>query len=170
MKHLITLAALAFSFTAFAGNDHEHPPVKVSPAFEGMKALVGTWEGKTKMNGQDMDLKVTYELTSGGTAIIQKMNPGTPMEMITVYANSGKTVNATHFCALGNQPQMKLKNAKNGTFTFEMAGNHGISNKKEMHMRGVTITVDGNKLTEAWTNYNEGKKAGVHTFEMTKKL
>jgi hypothetical protein len=170
MKVIISLIAIFFASTTFAGGEHDHTPIKVSTEFENMKALVGTWEGKTKMDGKDQDLKVTYELTSGGTALIEKMNPGTPMEMVTVYANNGKKVHATHYCALGNQPEMKLKNSKNNIFVFEMIGTNGLSNKNEMHMHGVTITLDGNKLKQEWMNFKNGKKGEVHAFELAKKI
>lgn len=170
MKTFIGLVVLCSASIAFAGNEHDHAPAKVSPAFESMKALVGTWEGKTKMDGKEQDLKVTYELTSGGTAIVEKMNPGSPMEMVTVYANNGKNVHATHYCALGNQPQMTLKQSKGNLFSFEMDGTKGISNKNEMHMHGVVLTIEGNKLKQEWTNYKDGKKGDAHAFELTKKM
>lgn len=170
MKNLIAIFALLVAPIAFAGNEHDHPAVKVSPEFENMKALVGTWEGKMQMNGKEENLKVTYQLTSGGTAIVETLNPGSPMEMVTVYANSGKRVRATHYCALGNQPEMDLKNSKENVFTFEMVGTKGIANRKEMHMHGVTLTLEGNKLKQEWTNFKDGKKGDVHTFEMTKKI
>ena len=133
-----------------------------------MKALVGTWEGTTKMEGKEMPIKVTYALTSGGTALVETMGPGSPMEMITVYANRGNNVNATHFCMLGNQPEMKLKKSGGDQFVFEMDGTKGISNKKEMHMRGVTLTLTGNKLKQDWSNYKDGKKGDHAIFEFTK--
>jgi hypothetical protein len=167
---MMSIIALCSASIALAGNEHEHAPAKVSPAFESMKSLIGTWEGKTKMDGKEQDLKVTYELTSGGTAIIEKTNPGSPMEMVTVYANNGKNVHATHYCALGNQPQMALKQTKGKVFTFEMEGTKGISDKNEMHMHGVVLTLDGNKLKQEWTNYNKGKKGDIHAFELTKKM
>jgi len=170
MKALISIATLIFAFAAFAGTDHEHKPAQVTPEFEKMKALVGTWEGKTMMNGKEENLKVVYELTSGGTAIVEKMNPGTAGEMTTVYANNGKKVIATHYCALGNQPEMTLKMAKDNKFAFEMIGNKGIVNKNDMHMRGVTLTMEGNKLKQEWMNYNKGKKGETHAFELTKKM
>ncbi len=170
MRIIMSIFAICFAATALAGNEHEHAPAKVSPAFESLKTLVGTWEGKSKVGGKEQDLKVTYELTSGGTAIIEKTNPGSPMEMVTIYANSGKTVNATHYCALGNQPHLALKQTKGNIFVFEMEGTQGISNKNEMHMHGVVLTVDGNKLKQEWTNYNNGKKGDTHAFELTKKM
>jgi hypothetical protein len=169
MRMIIGLIAFCAASIAFAGNEH-HTPAKVSPEFENMKGLLGTWEGKSTMDGKEMDVKVTYELTSGGTAIVEKMGPGTPMEMVTIYANNGKKVNATHYCAMGNQPQMTLKSAKGKQFAFEMVGTAGISNKNEMHMHGVTLTLDGSKLKQEWTNFKDGKKGEVHAFELTKKI
>lgn len=170
MKVFLSFLVLCAVSVANAGNEHDHAPVQVSPEFESMKGLVGTWEGKTTMHGKEQQLKVIFELTSAGTAIIEKTNPGTPMEMVTVYANSGKNVNATHYCALGNQPQLTLKQSKGNSFTFEMVGNKGISNKNEMHMHGVTLTLDGDKLKQEWTSYDKGKKGEVHIFELTKKI
>lgn len=135
-----------------------------------MKALVGTWQGKNTMNGKEENTTVTYELTSNGTALVEKLGPGTPMEMVTIYANRGDKVFATHYCALGNQPEMTLKNAKNNSFTFEMTGTNGITNKNEMHMHGVTLTLNGKKLKQEWTNYKDNKKGDVMAFELTKKL
>jgi hypothetical protein len=166
---LMTLSALicfAFSATAFA---HDMPAPKVSKDFETMKGLVGTWQGTTKMNGKDEPATVTYALTSGGTAIEEKLMPGTPHEMLTVYANRGSQVEATHYCALGNQPEMKLKHAANGVYEFEMDGTKGISNKNEMHMHAIKLTMAGDKLTQEWTNYDHGKKGETATFVFTKK-
>jgi hypothetical protein len=169
MKFILMAVSFCFATTVFAEGEHDHPPVKVSPNFENMKALIGTWEGTAKMGDKVEPVKVTYEFTSGNTAIVEKLNPGTPKEMTTVYANRGKEVNATHFCMLGNQPEMKLKQAKGTQFTFEMSGNKGISDKNEMHMHGVTLSVDGNKLKQEWTNFNKNKKGDVAVFEFTKK-
>jgi hypothetical protein len=169
MKTLMSLIAFFSLSIAFAGDEHM-TPAKVSPEFESMKALIGTWEGKTKMHGKEEMTTVTYELTSGGTAIVERMNPGTPGEMTTVYANSGKKVNATHYCAMGNQPQMTLKQAKGTTFAFEMVGTNGISDKNETHMHAVTLTVNGNKLKQEWTSFQNGKKGESPVFELTKKM
>src|SRR5438270_1128001 len=102
---LITLLCVAFSFSAFA---HDMPAPKISKDFESLKALVGTWEGTSKMEGKEQPTTVTYELTSGGTAMAEKLNPGTPHEMLSVYANRGNQDSMTHYCVNGNQPEMKI--------------------------------------------------------------
>ena len=169
MKAAIGALVIFISSVALADN-HEHKPAKVSPEFESMKALVGTWEGKAKVHGKDETVKVVYELTSGGTTIVEKLGPGTPMEMVTVYSSNGKTTSATHYCMAGNQPQLALKNAKGNSFTFEMVGTNGIADANEMHMHAVTLTVKGNKLKQEWTSYKDGKKGEMQIFELTKKI
>lgn len=145
------------------------PTVKVSPEFESMKKLVGTWQGTNKMNGKDIPTTVVYELTSGGTALVEKLFPGTPHEMTTVYANRGNTIHVTHFCAVGNQPEMIMKSAKNGNYSFEMEGTNGLSDKNEMHMHAINLALNGDKLKQTWTNYMQGKKGEVAEFNFTKK-
>jgi len=78
--------------------------------------------------------------------------------MVTVYADNGKTVNVTHYCAMGNQPQMALKKAADNRWDFEMVGTKGISNKNESHMHAITLTLNGNNLKQEWTNTRTGKK------------
>lgn len=165
MKFVITLISL-FALPAFS---HDMPVVKIAPQFEKMKALVGTWEGKNKMHGKEMDTKVVYELTSGGTALMEKLNPGTPHEMVTMYASSGDKVTATHFCMAGNQPQMLLKKSTGDHFEFELDGTKGLSNKNEMHMHSVALTLTDKKLKQEWTNFANNKKSEVAIFEFTKK-
>jgi len=169
MKHIIFAMLICFTFS-IQSLAHDIPAPKISKNFEGLKGLLGTWEGTTKMDGKDQPATVTYELTSGGTAIAEKLMPGTPHEMLTVYANRGDQVEVTHYCMIGNQPQMKLKSAGNGVYDFEMVGTKGISDKNEMHMHGIKLTLDGDKLKQEWTNYNKGKKAEVAVFEFKKKI
>ena len=178
MKTILLAALFAFvnpTGLALASPDHQHPTPKIAPDFEKLKALVGTWEGKAihgvKKGEAEMKSTVVYELTSGGTALIEKLMPGTPHEMVSMYssARAGKDVTMTHYCSLGNQPKMKLKKANDGVYVFEMQGNEGISSPKEMHMHALTITLKGDKLKQEWVNFADGKEADLAVFEYTKK-
>ena len=166
MRALLVVAL--FTTAAFASPDH-HPAPTVSPTFQSMKALVGTWEGMNQVEGGMQPTKVTYELTSGGTALIEKLMPGTPEEMITMYASNGGQVSMIHYCVLGNQPQMKLKKATGSTFQFELDGTKGIADKNAEHMHALTITLDGKNLKHEWINYRDGKQSEVASFAFKKK-
>jgi hypothetical protein len=152
---------------AFAHPEHQ---VKMPKEFEPLTKLVGTWEGTGQKEGKEEPASVVYAITSGGTALTERMNPGAPDEMITVYHKDGNSVSMTHFCAMGNQPRMKLKSSDGKVMKFEMVGASGVSSMKEMHMHALTLTfVDSDTLKQEWTGYQNGKKAGVMTFLFKRK-
>lgn len=160
MKLFYALLITVIAPFAMASPDHpEHAPVAMPKEFDTLKKLVGTWEGTSKMGDKEQTVTVTYELTSNGTAITEKLGPGTPMEMISVYHKDGKSIAMTHYCALGNHPQMNLKKVDAKSISFEMKKPIGIASMKEPHMHAMTMTWDGdNALKHEWTSYENGKK------------
>jgi len=140
--------------------------------FDSVKALVGKWEGSSKMkDGKDEKVKVTYELTSGGSAVVERLFVGTPHEMVSIYHPEGKKVVMTHYCMLGNQPKLTLKQASDKTLFFEMAGVSGIQNKKEPHMHSLKMNFNENKkeMTQEWTLYDQGKQIETTVIKLAKK-
>src|SRR5437868_7105013 len=108
MKKLMFASVLfVLAAPAFAG-DHEHmkPVASMPKEFDSLKTLAGTWEGTGMMDGKEQAVTVVYEVTSGGSILVERLMPGTPGEMISVYHRDGKTLSMTHYCALGNQPEM----------------------------------------------------------------
>lgn len=119
------------------------------------------------MEGKDMQMTVTYELTSAGTAITERLMQGTPEEMVSVYHKDGDGVAMTHYCALGNQPHMKLKSSDGKVMVFEMDEPVGLQAEDEPHMHAVTLTLKSeNVLEQHWTHYVGGKQADTVTFEL----
>ena len=139
--------------------------------FVKMKSLVGTWTGKSKMHGDKAQkIKVTYSLTAGGSAIIEKLFPGTPNEMTSVYHLEDGKLCMTHYCMLGNCPKMMLKGSTENSLSFEMKGRDGISSSKEMHMHALNIIwKDKNHISEDWISHQDGKAAPSAPFELTRK-
>ncbi len=164
----LALVACLFAAPALADKNHDHAAPAMPKEFDTLKSLVGTWEGKpAEGHGDDM-MTVTYELTSGGTAISEKMVAG-KMEMLTVYHMAGKKLGLTHFCAVGNSPRMMLKKATDNSLAFEMKGADGVGSMKENHMHALTLTMkDADNLTQEWTNMEKGKKTPV-VFTLTRK-
>lgn len=168
MTKLFLIVALAFTASAFA--DHEHPKVEMPKEFEALKKLVGNWEGTTTMEGKEMKATVSYRLTSADTAIEERLGEGTPNEMVTMYYKSGNKLGATHYCALGNQPHMEMKNADAKTISFELKKPVGIKNLKEMHMHSIAFTfTDDKNFEQKWTNWINGKPGEVAVFNFKRK-
>lgn len=135
---------------------------------EPFKKLAGDWVCMHKMEGQEaQEIHVTYKVTSGGSAVVETIMPGTPMEMVTVIHPDGDDLVLTHYCAVGNQPTMRASANPTGNkvdFKFVRASN--MKSDKDMHMHEVSYTfVDKDNLKAEWTHYNDGKPAGNAVFE-----
>jgi hypothetical protein len=154
--------------TPLIAHDGMKPPT-MPKEFDQVKTLVGTWEGTSKTGGKVEPVTVTYELTSGGTAVLEKLMIGTPNEMVSVYHKEGNGLAMTHYCALGNAPTMTLKKTDGKVMTFEMTNTTGITSMKEPHMHALTLTTDGDTLTQEWVNYENGKKKDTVTFTFKRK-
>jgi hypothetical protein len=83
----------------------------------------------------------------------------------------GDDIVLTHYCAIGNQPEMKASDKIDGkdvAFKFVRGGN--MKSTDETHMHNVTYTfVDKDTLRTKWTNYANGKPAGDMVFEYKRK-
>lgn len=174
MQKLRTITLLLALSTPLLATPGEHPMVKMPKEFDRITALVGTWEGTSDMKkgegGQADKVTVEYTKTAGGSAIIEKLFPGSPHEMTSVYHAEKNKVAMTHYCMLGNHPTMKLKKATDTKLEFEMAGTAGVTSLKEPHMHSLTITfATPDQMTQEWTSYANGKKAETATFTLTRK-
>jgi hypothetical protein len=157
----VILAGLTLShFKAVSSENMMPAPITHSGDFERMKGLVGAWEGKVDMGKGMESLKVTYELTSAGNAILERFAAGQPHEMVTVYHDRSGKLAMTHYCSLGNQPHMDLTNPGESTMKFVLSEKDpGLASLNEAHMHALTITVDDkNSISHTWTLYDKGVK------------
>jgi hypothetical protein len=157
-------------FMAYAG-EHSNLPYSGSKQFERMKELVGVWEGTSNMPKEGEKVRVEYRLSSGGSSVVETLFPGTPHEMVSVYFDNRGQLTMTHYCALRNQPRMKLQKADAQNLNFMFAGGTNIDPKKDTYMRSLTITVvDKNHIIEKWTEFEAGKEKGTSVFELSRAL
>jgi hypothetical protein len=159
--------------TVHAGDDkieHRYSGPNL-PAFEQFKQIAGTWEGKEVEGRMGMDVRAVYRVTSGGSAVVETLFPNTDHEMVTVIHPDGNDLLLTHYCMVGNQPQMKApgtSDVKEVAFKFVRATN--LKSPDAMHMHEVTYTfVDNDTLRSKWTHYHGGKPAGDVVFELKRK-
>jgi hypothetical protein len=169
---LVAVAYLLFvGFSMAYAGEHSNLPYFGSKEFERMKELVGVWEGTSNMPKEGEKVRVEYRLSSGGSSIVETLFPGTPHEMVSVYFDNGGQLTMTHYCALRNQPRMKLQKADAQNLNFRYAGGTNIDPKKDAYMRSLTITVvDKNHIIEKWTEFEAGKEKGTSVFELSRVL
>jgi hypothetical protein len=171
-KQLAALAVgsgLACLFLVRAqADDKEHAK---SPGLERFTHLAGEWVGKGVHGDMEHEARVVYKVTSGGSAVVETIDPGGAHEMITVIHPDGDSLLLTHYCMLGNQPQMKAKpKPGENKVAFEFLKATNMKSEKEMHMRSVIFTfVDKDNLKAEWTSYNDGKDAGKSVFTLKRK-
>jgi hypothetical protein len=165
-KILFLLWVLCFSVPAFAGPEHSHEPYVGSAPFEQLKKLEGKWTGVWKEAGKTEPAEpteVTYEVSSGGSALVEKLSPGTPHEMVSVYNDEKGELVMTHYCLLKNQPKLKLKSADENQIELEFTEANGVK-AEDPHMHALRITFEGpDSIKQEWYGYENGKWSEVPT-------
>lgn len=173
MKKLFLFFVMSLMFTgaAFAG---EMPagwaPPKISAELERIKALSGKWTGTSQDQGAEAKpVTVTYQVTSGGTAVVETLDPGTSHEMVSVYHDKAGKLSLNHYCMLGNEPELDLKNSSDTTIALDMSAESHAALAKEMHMHSLTVTLGANEITETWTAMSaDGKSLPPCVFKLQK--
>ena len=155
----LALAVSAFALVAQARHDND-------TAFDRFKHLAGEWVGKGKHGDMEHEMRVVYKVTAGGSAVVETIDPGGEHEMVTVIHPDGDSLVLTHYCMLGNQPQMKATPKTGDTnVAFEFVKATNLKSDKDPHMHDATFTfVDKDTLKTEWTHYNDGKDAGKAVF------
>ena len=166
---LCAVFAVVLSHVAAA----QTPQSTAQSQFESLKKLQGTWTGKAHHGEQASDVTVTYKVTANGTAVVETQFAGSPHEMVTMYYLDGKDLKLTHYCAAGNQPQMKAKKPGSKTDTgnvidFEFAGGTNIT-KQGMHMHSAHVRlVDTDHVESVWESYSQGRKVSEAKFVLAR--
>jgi hypothetical protein len=151
--------SLVLAAASLAGTDDKHAAAAASPPFESFKALAGEWvaaeDNELVKKG---DLVARYEVTAGGSAVVETIFPGRPHEMRTVYTVDGADLVLTHYCVNGNQPQMRARGAKGARVDFAFDGGHGIDAKTTKHMNSASFDFVGHdELRSEWREIKDGK-------------
>lgn len=160
---LVTLTLVA----AATADDKHGAPAKAG-GLDRIKKLAGTWVAADDKGKPTDQVVSVFKVTANGSAVQESIFPGTGHEMVTVYYNDGPDVVLTHYCALGNQPHMKLDAAGPANkLTFKFVGGANIDPAKDMHMHEGTITVvDDDHITWQWGGYENGKPSDGHKISM----
>ncbi len=144
----ITLLFVLATTAAFAAS-------AAQKSFEELKALDGTWEGKTP-DGQTAE--VIYRVTSNGSALLSEIKG--KEDMITMFHLDGERLLMTHYCGAGNQPRMVASASPDGkTFTFAFLDATNLATPDAAHMHRLVISMpDANHHTEEWVFTDHGKE------------
>jgi hypothetical protein len=143
--------------------------IDAKTAFERVKSLAGEWKSEHKDGGHDG--KVIYRITSNGFTVMQTQLPGTDHEMVSMYHVDGDNLLLTHYCAVGNQPRLKLdkKASTPNELKFVFDGGTNLNADKDMHIHSLrTVIKDKGHIEEEWEAYQEGKKIATEKFTLSR--
>ena len=140
---------------------------KSEEVFKQLASLVGVWEGME----DGAPFQVSYKLSGAGTALMEEVRPGDPKAMLTMFTVDGDHLVATHYCVVGNQPQMAsgVPDDLHKGVVFTLTRVTGMKTPDAWHNTGLTFTLDdSDHLTQRWTYLYKGQ-AGSTVFHYTRK-
>lgn len=105
------------------------------------KSLVGVWEGKTEAGRQ---LQVAFRLVAADTVLVETWTLAPGHEALTLYHIDHEMLMATHYCPLGNQPRLVLKEpVLEGSYAFEFVSATDLASPAEAHQHRFEIKLLG---------------------------
>jgi hypothetical protein len=129
------------------------------------KDLAGEWAGKENKGGKEV--RVRYQVTAGGSAVVETLFPGSEHEMVTVIHPDGDDLLLTHYCMLGNQPQMRASKTDGNKVDFKFVRATNLKSDKDAHMHAVTYTfIDRDTLQSEWVHYSGGQPTATVVIEL----
>ena len=167
----IAVWVLVITLSPAAHADHSQPPADNSSAeLNRIKGLAGRWTATTSMFGKPNQRVYTkYEVTAGGSAVLESIFPGTPQEMISVYYddNHGKLA-MTHYCIMRNRPTLKLTSSSPDTIKMDVTKISCLKSKKDQSMGGLTLHFkDKNHIEQICSAKGKGNEKPM-TLEYTR--
>ena len=168
MRHAFPLLPF-FALASCASIGGQPTPIPGAPEqFERLKSLEGDWIALAGEGDAPAGTRVSYRVTSGGTALVETVFCGTPHEMSTVYYLDNGALALVHYC-LGNQPRMLARASEDANVVqFDFAGGANIGPKtSHMHAAELRFT-SAARIDTRWTQWSDGRPAGDVRFALVR--
>ena len=134
-----SIAKLVLPFACTALMTLSAAPIEAPAAFAELKKLVGEWEGKT---ASGRALKVSFRLTAAESVLVETWTLGPQRESLTLYHMDKQSLVATHYCPVGNQPHLRLKEpADSSLLKFEFVSATNLPKPEASHQHQFEIEV-----------------------------
>ncbi len=118
---------------------------------------------------------MSFKVIGKGSTVQESLLPGTGKEMATMYhCNNFKDctkVNAKHYCAKQNQPELVLdtKSSSDNIIVMNCDMQSALCNSTEGHIHNIKheLSQDNNHLKTTYTLYKDGKykKSSIYHFD-----
>jgi hypothetical protein len=165
MKTLpLALCASALLAACASTGNHRTPSANTDAQFERLKSMEGEWVTMAAKDGAEAGMTIRYHVVGNGSTVIETMFPGSPHEMVTAYHKDGSDLMLTHYCAAGNQPQMRAEPGKgDDEIAFRFSGGTNIDKDNGTYMNAVDFKfVDSAHVIVTWKSRGHEGEAPMH--------
>jgi hypothetical protein len=138
------------------------PDTPARRAYAQIKALAGTWEGKSSKGWTE---RLTIKPIAAGSCVMEESqfaHDANPVNnMLTVYHLDGEHLMLTHYCMAKNQPRLRASTFSDDgkQVTFEFLDGTNLASRDVGHMDKVVIYFDAaDSFRSHWTFYARGKE------------
>jgi hypothetical protein len=121
--------------------------------------LAGSWKLATATSPRQEAFRISFKEISRGSALVETFGDPAGNVTETIYHLDGGHLLATHYCAQGNQPRLRLvkDDPKAGVeFAFHDATN--LASEKASHLVRMRIRLDGDRLEKDEVYLTDGKE------------
>jgi hypothetical protein len=176
---LSVVVLMLLSTVACAQVDAQKSQSVAQKAFDKLKTLAGSWEGRVTTvpqqagMGDGTIIQIWLRVTSRGNALVHELKQaGTPDDPtrydhpVTMFYLDSDRLLLTHYCDAGNRPRMVARTSADGkTVEFDFLDIAGGTQYGHMHHAVFTI-IDANHHTEDWTYMMPGDKPVQAHFDL----
>ena len=115
------------------------PALAADPApWARLKHLVGTWRRSDAPASNPF--RIRYRLISADTALVEEFGDPARQPTQTVFHLDGERLLATHYCAQGNQPRLRLRPAPSTeALVFEFLDATNLHSAADSHLVRLTL-------------------------------
>ena len=135
-------------------------------AFANLKTLAGEWQAESS-HGK---ARVTYEVISGGSVLLEHDYMPGEGAMVTAYHLDGDQLVLTHYCTAGNQPHMVATtyDGQQGKLDFAFAGASNLT-PGAGHMHDARFhLISPDRFDAAWDFVEGGKVKFTETLHYSR--
>jgi hypothetical protein len=148
--------------------------VDAAAAFARMKTIAGSYPmpASAAAEASAGDDKITYEVTSGGHALLEKMHDGRPDAMTSMYFLEGRDLVLVHYCAIGNRPHLRLDRMAStiDDLRFVWDGTAtDIDPAKDGHIHEARMRFTEAGIESEWVFWSGGKEAHRLAYTLPRK-
>ena len=114
-------------------------PASPTVPWERLKSLVGTWQRTDASTAAQKAFRIRYRLISADTALVEEFGDPAKQGTQTVFHLDGSRLLATHYCARGNQPRLRLRADGQDTMVFEFLDATNLRSTSDSHLVRLTF-------------------------------